>query len=70
LAVRERDLFIECLQRDDGAERLAYLAAACAGDATLRQRMDRLLEEHARPERFILDSPPPASAQTRHSTRR
>lgn len=61
--MRERELFIECLQRDDDAERLSYLAAACGGDAALRHRMDRLLEEHARPERFILDSPPPGISE-------
>ncbi|MGD9855490.1 MAG: protein kinase, partial [Planctomycetaceae bacterium] len=62
--MRERDLFIEALQADSPAARTAYLEAACAGDADLRRRVERLLEEHARQESFILDAPPPGIAAT------
>jgi serine/threonine protein kinase len=42
----ERDLFIAALQRDDPAERIAYLAEVCGGDADLRQRVELLLRLH------------------------
>src|SRR5215207_11047811 len=56
--MRERDMFIEALQRGSAAEVDAYLAAACGGDDALRRRVDGLLAEHRRQESFILDSPP------------
>jgi serine/threonine protein kinase len=60
----DRDLFIAALQRDDPAERAAYLEAACAGDAELRERIDRLLQAHADAGSF-LDPPhdPEATAE-------
>ncbi len=54
----ERDIFIAALERDDPTERAALLDEACQADAELRKRVQRLLDEHARPESFILDSPP------------
>jgi serine/threonine protein kinase/WD40 repeat protein len=62
--VRERDLFIEALQKENPGERAAFLGDACAGDDGLRARVDRLLEEHQRQESFLLDSPPPGLAAT------
>ena len=38
--MKERDLFIEALQRPGPAERAAYLERACAGDPALRRRID------------------------------
>src|SRR5258707_10131175 len=55
--MRERDIFIEALEETDTAKRSAVLAAACGDDLALRQRVERLLEEHERAATFILDSP-------------
>jgi eukaryotic-like serine/threonine-protein kinase len=57
--MRERDIFIEALQRESYAEREACVASACAGDAELRQRVEELLAEHHNQESFFLDGPPP-----------
>jgi serine/threonine protein kinase/tetratricopeptide (TPR) repeat protein len=43
LAMSERELFIAALAKGDPAERSAYLDHACAGDAALRRRVERLL---------------------------
>ena len=56
--MRERDIFIKALERDDPAERAAVLDEACQGNPTLRGQVERLLAEHERQESFILDSPP------------
>jgi len=55
----ERDLFIAALERDDPAERDAYLSAACGGDADLRRRVERLLRLHQEAGSFLK---PPAVA--------
>src|SRR5262245_47920142 len=57
--MRERDLFIEALQKADPAERAAYLDTACAGDDALRQRVLQLLALHEKNESFLLDAPAP-----------
>jgi eukaryotic-like serine/threonine-protein kinase len=40
-----------------GDERAAYLSKACAGDATLRQRVEELIHAHEQAESFM-DAPP------------
>src|SRR5262245_41483139 len=57
--MRERDLFIETLQKTDAADRIAYLDAACAGDEILRGRVLQLLVQHENNESFLLDAPAP-----------
>jgi len=52
----ERDLFIAALQKDDPAERAAYLADASDNDVELRRRVERLLRLHADAGSF-LDQP-------------
>ena len=42
----ELDLFVAALERDDPAERAAYLDQACGADASLRQRLEALLRSH------------------------
>jgi serine/threonine protein kinase/WD40 repeat protein len=42
----ERDIVIGALDRDDPAERAAYLTQACGGDTGLRQRVEALLRSH------------------------
>jgi WD40 repeat protein/serine/threonine protein kinase len=49
----ERDLFIAALQKDDPAERAAFLDQACGGDAALRQRIEVLLHAHAGAADFL-----------------
>src|SRR5262249_15903436 len=39
----EREIFIAALQRDDPAQRQAYLDGACAGQPDLRQQVEHLL---------------------------
>ena len=53
--MNERDVFINALQKDP-AERSAYLDEACAGNPSLRRRIDALLMAHDDPDSF-LDSP-------------
>ncbi|MEX2168566.1 MAG: serine/threonine protein kinase, partial [Pirellulales bacterium] len=55
--MRERDIFIEALERGNPSERTALLDDACKADADLRGRVERLLAEHDRQESFILDTP-------------
>jgi len=52
-------LFNEALRRPE-AERSAYLAAACAGDEALRQRVETLLRAFEQAGNF-LDQPPPGA---------
>jgi WD40 repeat protein len=56
--MRERDIFIEVLERGSPSERAALLDEACQADVKLRGRVERLLAEHERQESFILDTPP------------
>src|SRR6516162_771972 len=59
----ELDLFIAALERDDPAERDAYLAQACGGNADLRRRVERLLRLHGQAGSF-LEPPPVAPGET------
>jgi WD40 repeat protein/serine/threonine protein kinase len=54
----ERSIFLNALDREDPAERAAYLDAACAGKPELRQRIERLLQSHRVQDAF-LDVPAP-----------
>src|SRR6478672_8332305 len=42
----ERDIFIAALQKDDPAQRRAYLNEACARQPELRQQVEDLLRLH------------------------
>jgi tetratricopeptide (TPR) repeat protein/tRNA A-37 threonylcarbamoyl transferase component Bud32 len=59
----ERDVFIAALRWADPTQRKAYLNLVCAGDETLRQRVDRLLEAH-RGASALLKQPAPFDAST------
>jgi hypothetical protein len=45
--MNERSVFLEALEKEGAAERAAFLDQACAGEAELRQRVERLLAAHA-----------------------
>src|SRR5262245_9384055 len=62
--MRERDIFIEALQKAGPVERAAYLADTCAGDDPLRLRVLRLLADHEKNESFLLDAPAPLMEST------
>ena len=49
----EETLFVEALEIPDASARAAYLDRACAGDAALRARLVRLLDEHLRAGSFL-----------------
>src|SRR5438874_13627131 len=59
----ERDLFVAALQKDDPAERQAYLDEACAGQPELRRQVENLLRLHEGAGSF-LEQPAAASAAT------
>ena len=42
----ERDVFIAALQKEDPAERQAYLDGACARQPELRRQVEHLLRLH------------------------
>jgi tetratricopeptide (TPR) repeat protein/serine/threonine protein kinase len=49
----ERDLFIAALQKDDPADRQAFLDGACAGQPVLREQVEELLRLHENAETFL-----------------
>jgi serine/threonine protein kinase len=49
----EETIFLTALEQATPAKRAAFLAAACAGDAALRQRVEALLRSHADPDSFL-----------------
>jgi WD40 repeat protein/tRNA A-37 threonylcarbamoyl transferase component Bud32 len=53
----ERSIFLNALDREDPADRAAYLDKACAGQPELRRRMERLLR--AQVEDSFLEEPAP-----------
>src|SRR5437773_2657789 len=59
----ERDIFIAALQKDDPAERQAYLDEACAGQPELRRQVEQLLRLHEGAGIF-LEKPAAESAAT------
>ena len=61
----ERDLFIGAIERDDPAERRAYLREACGHDPELRERVEALLDVYENAGDFLespADAPTAASA--------
>src|SRR5437762_5684624 len=61
--MQEQTLFIEALDKQDPAERAAFLDRVCAGDPALRQRLERLLQRHQQADSF-LESPAAAPVGT------
>jgi serine/threonine protein kinase len=54
--MQEQTIFIEALEKEDAAERAAFLDRVCAGDPALRDRIERLLQRHQQGGNF-LESP-------------
>jgi serine/threonine protein kinase/WD40 repeat protein len=50
---RVKEVFLAALEKDQPAERLAYLDAACGPDLELRQQVDALLARHAAAGSFL-----------------
>jgi serine/threonine protein kinase len=62
--VQEQSIFIEALEKEDPAERAAFLDRACAADPALRQRLERLLQRHERAGSFLeAPAPGPTAAE-------
>lgn len=61
--MNERSIFVEALDREDLAERTAYLDGACGEDVALRKRVESLLRSYSHAESF-LESPPDALIAT------
>src|SRR5713226_2583318 len=51
--MNERTVFITALEKEDSAQRSAYLDEACAGDTALRERIEALLRSHEREGKFL-----------------
>jgi serine/threonine protein kinase len=51
--MRERDVFIAALQKNDSARRRAYLDEACAGQPDLRRQVEHLLRLHEAAGSFL-----------------
>ncbi|MHB8953104.1 MAG: serine/threonine-protein kinase [Pirellulaceae bacterium] len=52
----ERDIFITALDKPTPEQRSEYLSVACAGDRTLRQRVEDLLRRHEQTGNFLQKS--------------
>src|ERR1700688_3986512 len=53
-AVLEESIFIAALDKADSVERAAYLDQACGGDASLRGRVEALLQSHEGAGSFLV----------------
>ena len=53
----EESIFLEALQKPTPADRMAYLAQACAGKGELRRDIERLLQAHERAGNFLQGNP-------------
>src|SRR5262245_24544791 len=67
--MQEQSLFIEALERQDPAERAAFLDRACAADPALRQRIERRLQQHQKPGSFLEPPAPPQAATVEEPAR-
>src|SRR2546430_5868205 len=61
------DIFLAALERGSAEERRAYLDAACAGDASLRERIEALLSAHADAGSFLEKPPAPLTPQNQQT---
>ena len=57
LDANEQTIFDAARQLPDAQARAAYLDSACAGDASLRDRVERLLQANRRADEFLAGDP-------------
>jgi len=57
VTIDEESIFLEALQKPTPADRVAYLARACAGNGELRRDIERLLQAHERAGNFLGQNP-------------
>jgi eukaryotic-like serine/threonine-protein kinase len=69
-ATNVKAIFISALDHEPGADRAAYLVAACGDDADLRRRVEVLLAAHERADEVLgrADEPPAESVTTDPNT--
>src|SRR6266480_934570 len=53
----EQTIFDAARQLPDAPARAAYLDAACVGDASLRERIEKLLNANRRADEFLAENP-------------
>src|SRR5262245_9461896 len=63
---RQLEIFSAALERPVGPERDAFLAQACAGDASLRQQVDALLAGHENAGTFLAQAAGPVGPSGTH----
>ncbi len=63
------DIFLAALERTSAEDRRAYLDAACAGDAALRERIEALLSAHYDAGSFLEKPPEPLTAQNQETAK-
>src|SRR4051812_24731949 len=51
--MQEQTIFTEALERDDPADRGAFLDRVCGSDQALRQRIEKLLQRHLKTDDFL-----------------
>ena len=61
------DIFLTALERGSAEERRAYLDAACAGEASLRERIEALLRAHEDAGSFLEKPPVQLAAQSQET---
>src|SRR5436305_11376273 len=61
--MNDRSILLEALDREDSAQRSAFLETACAGDTALRQRVEDLLRSHAEAGGFLAKPAPERLAE-------
>jgi serine/threonine protein kinase len=56
--MQEQSIFIEALEKEDPAERAAFLDQVCAADSALRRRIEKLLQRHEQAGNFLEPAAP------------
>src|SRR5258708_38593689 len=64
VAMNEESLFAAALEKEDAAERQAYLEEACGQDVLLRRRVEKLLAAHGQARGILERGPDDVSLKT------
>ena len=65
--MNEESLFAAALEKQDAAERHAFLAEACGGDVAMRQRLEQLLAAHGQAAGILERGPEAAAIRAENS---